>query len=401
MTDPRRRLTLSAQLVQHPVAPVAMAVLFVSIMIPAWVDAIGRVEPRGQAQLAGVGAAVYGLACIAAVPATRAARLGARTALCLALLALGAGLVALVGVSSAWLALGALGVTAVLLSWRATAALTLLTVAAIVVATAAHGSTEGLLGNVAVIVSVTAATGMLVGLSEANDELRRARDDTAALAVYRERERVARDLHDILGHSLTTITVKAGLARRVAEEGDARRAATEMHDVERLARQALTDVRGTVEDFRQVALAGEMAAAGQVLRAAEIVADLPRAVDDVVPELHAVFGYVLREATTNTVRHARAGHFGVQLGPTWIEVEDDGTPACPGRYGNGLRGLEERLAAIGGRFEAGPRVGGGWRVYAEAPAAGAADTDAAGARPAVRPPAEESSPEPSAPVVSP
>jgi two-component system sensor histidine kinase DesK len=135
----------------------------------------------------------------------------------------------------------------------------------------------------------------MFGVIRVNAELRAAQAELAELAVTAERERMARDLHDVLGHSLTTITVKAGLARRLLEAGEQGRAADEVADVERLGRQALSDVRATVAANRVASLPRELAGAAEALRAAGIAADLPHAVDDVPAERQEVFAYVVRE----------------------------------------------------------------------------------------------------------
>lgn len=198
--------------------------------------------------------------------------------------------------------------------------------------------------------------------------LRQANEQIAALAVSAERERLARDLHDILGHSLTTITVKAGAARRLLETGQGEaRAIDEIRDVEALSRSALSDVRATVSEYREVNLAGELAGARAALRAADIDADLPRAVDDVDPRFHAVFGYVVRETVTNVLRHSNAKTVQIILGPNWIRVTDDGRGNGGHTAGTGLRGLSERLAAVGGTLDAGPAPDGGFIVTAEVP----------------------------------
>jgi two-component system sensor histidine kinase DesK len=204
----------------------------------------------------------------------------------------------------------------------------------------------------------------VLALVRGNSELREAREELATMAVTAERERMARDLHDVLGHSLTTITVKAGLARRLLEKGAADRAAVEVADVESLGRQALADVRSTVAANRVTSLAAELAGAREALRAAEITADLPNAVDDVPAERQQVFAYVVREGVTNVIRHSGAGTCTVRLAPDSVEVVDDGvgTGAPPG---NGITGLGERLAAVGGRVEAGPLPDGGYRLRAE------------------------------------
>jgi len=206
----------------------------------------------------------------------------------------------------------------------------------------------------------------MFGVIRVNAELRAAQAELAELAVTAERERLARDLHDVLGHSLTTITVKAGLARRLLEAGEQGRAADEVADVERLGRQALSDVRATVAANRVASLPRELAGAAEALRAAGIAADLPHAVDDVPAERQEVFAYVVREAVTNTIRHSGASRCTVRLTPTSVEILDDGVGSPAGTpSGNGITGLTERLAAIGGWVDAGPTPSGGYRLRAE------------------------------------
>jgi len=211
-----------------------------------------------------------------------------------------------------------------------------------------------------------------------NRELAAARAEVARLAAEGERSRIARDLHDLLGHSLTTITVKAGLARRLAERGDAARSLAEITEVEALTRRTLGDVRAAVSGHREVTLAGELATAREVLRAAGIIAELPGSVDVVDPDLSEVFGWVLREGMTNIVRHSHATSCRVTLGPRWIEIADTGG-GTGGSHpaGSGLRGLRERLGAVGGTLSAGGGFNG-YRLRAEVPPAaadGASPTD--------------------------
>jgi len=225
-------------------------------------------------------------------------------------------------------------------------------------------------GDFGTVFGITSAMFFLGRLARTVRSLQRANDEIAVLAVSAERERLARDLHDILGHSLTTITVKAGLARRLIEsKADPDRAATEIHEVEGLARSALADVRATVSEYRQVSLSAELVGARTALRAAEIDADLPSAVDNVRPELQSTFGYVLREAVTNVLRHSGATRVRVRLGRNWLEISDNGRGVEPGASGNGLRGLEERVAQVGGTIEVRAKPGEGFRLRAEVPAA--------------------------------
>jgi two-component system sensor histidine kinase DesK len=186
----------------------------------------------------------------------------------------------------------------------------------------------------------------------ANVELTAARTEVARLAAENERSRIARDLHDLLGHSLTTITVKAGLARRLSGI-DQERAAEEIAAVEQLSRRTLVEVRAAVSGYRDVTLAGELATAREVLRAAGIEVSMPGAVDGVDVDAVEPFGWVVREAITNVVRHSRAAHCTITLGSRWIEISDDGRgTAVASPPGNGLAGLRERLAGVDGTITA-------------------------------------------------
>jgi two-component system, NarL family, sensor histidine kinase DesK len=230
--------------------------------------------------------------------------------------------------------------------------------------------------------SVDYQTGLTIGLVafamygffsiiRSNIELAAARAEVARLAAENERSRIARDLHDLLGHSLTTITVKASLARRLAERGESERAAVEIAGVEELSRRSMADVRAAVSGYREVTLTGELASARGVLRAAGVEAKFPGAVDVVDADLQELFGWVVREGVTNVVRHARASTCTITMGPTWIEIVDDGrgslaSTAGTAGSGNGLSGMRERVLACGGTTEVGscPK---GWRVRVDLP----------------------------------
>ncbi|MCR6483026.1 histidine kinase [Amycolatopsis sp. OK19-0408] len=221
--------------------------------------------------------------------------------------------------------------------------------------------------QVAALGGVTAAVGTVFALTFTVGHLDAARAQIRRLAVDSERERVARELHDILGHNLSTMAVKLGLARRILETAaDTTPALAEVRDLETLCHQSLSDVRATVSGYREVSLAAELSGARLALRAAGVQAELPASVDDVQPELHGVFGYVVREAVTNVLRHSDAGHCRVRVGPGWVEVTDDGTVTGAPAAGHGLTGLTERLAAISGHLEHGRGPGGGYRVFARA-----------------------------------
>ncbi len=216
------------------------------------------------------------------------------------------------------------------------------------------------------IATASAAVFGIVGLIKRNFALAHAHEQLKEMALEQERARFARDLHDLLGHSLTVITVKSELARRVMDS-DPQRAAAEVADIERLAREALADVRSTVAGYRGVTLAAEISSARSALDAAGVHADLPSAVDDVPGERRELFGWVLREGVTNVVRHSEASRVRVSVSARTVEIVDDGTAASSGVDGSGLTGLRERLAEVGGRLDAGPVDGGGFRLYAEVP----------------------------------
>lgn len=196
-------------------------------------------------------------------------------------------------------------------------------------------------------------------------ELRAARAEIAQHAADRERARIARDLHDLLGHSLSLITLKGELATRLLPEGAA--GTNEVRDMLALSRQALQQVREAVSGYRHPTLATELTAAGIALRAAGIELEVRQSVGAVDRETEAVLGWVIREATTNVIRHSGAKRCSITLtqedGLLQVEVVNDGWRVVQRPPGNGLRGLEERLASVGGTLEASPLTDAGFRVH--------------------------------------
>jgi two-component system sensor histidine kinase DesK len=178
-----------------------------------------------------------------------------------------------------------------------------------------------------------------------------------SLDITEERERVARDVHDVLGHSLTVVSVKAGLAERLIDV-DADRARAEVADIARIARESLAEIRATVGGLRAAELAAELAGAREGLLSAGIAVDLPPDPEVVDPSHRPVLGWVLREAVTNIVRHSRASSCRIELAPHTLVVEDDGVGVDDRRMGNGLSGLRERVVLAGGDFSVGPRPDG-------------------------------------------
>ncbi|MFC0033521.1 histidine kinase [Micromonospora chaiyaphumensis] len=223
-----------------------------------------------------------------------------------------------------------------------------------------------------VVFAVVLASFAMFGVSrlaQRNADLQAAQQEIGRLAVAEERARTARDLHDILGHSLTVVAVKAELAGRLLEL-DPARAATEVADIERLARQALADVRGTVGAYRGVNLATELAGARSALAAAGVAADLPETVPSLPAERDELFGWTVREGVTNVVRHSGARRCEIRIDPTAVEIRDDGRgPAGePDEAGHGLVGLRERAQRLDATVTVGrPRGGRGFLLRVAVP----------------------------------
>lgn len=190
--------------------------------------------------------------------------------------------------------------------------------------------------------------GLLLRRMIEGDERREGVERT--LAVAAERDRVARDVHDVLGHSLTVISLKADLAERLVDR-DPERAKREIAEVQSLTRQSLAEIRATVAGLRVARLADERDTAADALRDAGITARLPEDGDVVDPGHRITMAWALREATTNVIRHSGARHVDVTWGPTWLEVVDDGRGLRGRREGSGLTGLRERVRQSGGRIE--------------------------------------------------
>ncbi|GAA3883940.1 histidine kinase [Saccharothrix violaceirubra] len=183
--------------------------------------------------------------------------------------------------------------------------------------------------------------------------LEKARETERALAVAEERLRFAADLHDIQGHHLQAIALKAELAERLAGRDDeqARRHARDAAD---LARTALRETRDVVQGYRRASLGTEITNAVGVLRAAGIDAEVTGDAAAVPPPLQPLFGALVREGTTNVLRHSRARRCRLEIvvvdGRVDVRLGNDGAGA-PGEPGAGIAGLRERFAAVGGRIE--------------------------------------------------
>ena len=200
-----------------------------------------------------------------------------------------------------------------------------------------------------------------------NHGLVSAQAEVGRRAVENERTRIAADLHDILGHSLTVITLKAELAQRLLDV-DLERARAELRDLEVLSRDALHDVRATALGVRGVSLPGEIAAAREALTAAGVAAVLPTVADEVPTRWRELFAWTVREGVTNLVRHSRASSCEVRLTPDSVEILDDGVGDLGGSEGSGLAGLRRRADALQARLVVGNRADApGFRVRLEVP----------------------------------
>ena len=253
----------------------------------------------------------------------------------------------------------------------------------------AHGWTVD--GSIAfqIFISALAAWGVS-HVIQRNAQLVEARNEITRLALAEQRNQFSRDMHDILGHSLTVVAVKAELAGRLTSL-DPERAGIEIADVERIARQALADVRAAAAGYREVTLAGELASARTALAAAGIEADLPDHDLGGIPRpWQELFGWAVREGVTNVVRHSGATSCRIRVTASEVEISDDGcgppAPAdgtahgpgecdawlahhldtaaggCGPAGGHGLAGLRERAAASGARVTVGRPAGGGFAL---------------------------------------
>jgi two-component system, NarL family, sensor histidine kinase DesK len=211
--------------------------------------------------------------------------------------------------------------------------------------------------------------GNLVGAMQkrANQKLGLAHEQIEHLAQVAERERIARDLHDVLGHTLSVVVLKSELAGKLMGH-DAGRARQEIGEVEQIARKALAEVREAIRGYRTEGIGAEIARARRTLDAAGVSLDSQGDGVRLDPTHESVLSLVLREAVTNILRHAGASRCRLVLaadeGRTLLRVEDDGRGAIR-HEGNGLRGMRERIEALGGRLEIDSRQG--TRLTAEIP----------------------------------
>ena len=217
------------------------------------------------------------------------------------------------------------------------------------------------------IVGLAAVAGRL--LVQANQQLSLAREQIARLAVGEERLRFARDLHDLLGHSLSVIALKSELAGRLIKSTPGL-AAHEIEDIEKVTREALREVREAVSGYRQPTLAAELVGAREALTAAGIEFRSEQNEAALPPAVESVIAWTVREGVTNVMRHSQAKRCAVRItnqdGHVTVDVVDDGQGGMP-KAGSGLRGLEERVRERGGIMTAEPLAHEGFRLRATLP----------------------------------
>src|ERR1700694_3545816 len=248
----------------------------------------------------------------------------------------------------------------------------------VVVVVAALGGILGVLRGVSALqASGEVLNDAIVGLAavarrfllEANRQLTLAREQIARLAVGEERLRFARDLHDLLGHSLSVIALKSELAGRLIKSAPGL-AAHEVEDIETVARGALREVREAVAGYRQPTLAAELAGANEALAAAGIEYHVDQDHTPLPPAVEAVLAWTVREGVTNVMRHSQATRCAIRIinvdRHATVEVVDDGRGGVP-EAGSGLRGLQERVVERGGALTAQSRPHEGFRLRVTLP----------------------------------
>ncbi len=288
------------------------------------------------------------------------------------------------GLAFLWLFIGVSAIAGVLLPIRrAIVVVTVLIFLPLVISVGKTGSVISVdwLQLIPLMLLVRALGLDMIGMTRLSSALRNlhaTREELARLKVEEERLRMARDLHDLLGHTLSLITLKSKLAGRLVEHEPAR-AAHEIREVERVARQALREVREAVAGYRQPRLAHEVDSARQLLEAAGIECSLEYTELALPTASDAVLAWTVREGVTNVIRHSHARHCLIRLNrdhdTVRAELINDGdlrerASSAQDREGLGLPGLTERVTSLGGSIEAGPvRTPGktGFRLWVELP----------------------------------
>lgn len=226
-----------------------------------------------------------------------------------------------------------------------------------------------------IAISVGAGNMMAAQRMRAGMKLGRAYEEMAHLAKVAERERIARDLHDVLGHTLSVVVLKSELAGKLMDR-DPERARREISEVETIARKALTEVREAIRGYRSEGLSAEIEHARKTLDAAGVKLECDGKPPQLAAPAETMLSLIVREAVTNIVRHARASRCRLDIHEngtgTVLVVEDDGRGGIR-EEGNGLRGMRERVDSLGGRLRI--ESGEGTRLVIELPSQSQLDAD--------------------------
>ena len=354
-------------------AGVALGVLFLAGPISDLGDE--SLEPSRQIAL-GIGVALFIAVYMSVLPPARwLSRLGAPAVVgALALLPAIAILLLVAGAPDSFSALFVYvaAATGMLLPPRIAAALILGAGIGVGILGVARGDSDSAIAaTVLTVVSIGALMAAFGRVTRVNRELRETREELATLAVADERLRIARDLHDLLGHSLSVIALKSELAARLLER-DPARAASELEEIQGVSREALAEVREAVKGYRGQALADSLTRARTALAAAGIDCELADAPAALPADVDSVLAWTVREGTTNVIRHSRARHCEIRIHAdrtsAALEIDDDGRAnGAIGHGGSGLAGLRERALRVHGTLEAGTRPEGGFRLRVTVP----------------------------------
>jgi len=247
---------------------------------------------------------------------------------------------------------------------------------------AATGAIQAIIAPKVLLVAYTTVSTLLTGLivyglsqmSHLVEEQQRTRSEMARMAVLKERLRFARDLHDLLGYSLSAVTLKSELTRRLIGKNQ-ERAVTELEEIREISRQALADVRQLASGYREMSLEDELRSAKSVLAAADITVLMDVRHPELSAQVSTVLATVLREGVTNVLTHSKAENctviVGERNGRVRLNIANDGLPGCPAgpsspHGGSGISNLTTRTRALGGTLTTQVEVG--WfRLTAELP----------------------------------
>jgi two-component system sensor histidine kinase DesK len=355
------------------------AVIWLAFIVFPLIDAIGKREPVVRHGLIIAGAAVFVAAYVSMVMTWRGERSGRLSVALFFVLLIVASVLTLAQSSSWGFLFTYCAACAALVAPQGLGFYAVGLCSGLAALTSALAGANG--GTAISYAASSAGIGLLMlvmsDLRLRNQQLSQARAELAEMAVTRERERFARDLHDLLGHSLSVITLKAELAGRMLRDRPDD-AAREVAELEQVARTALGEVREAVSGYRQPTLEGELAGARMALSAAGIEADVEQARIPLDPAVEAVLAWAIREGATNVIRHSGARHCTVRitasLTDAGVEVIDDGGGSSPPAAGNGrsggghgIAGLAERARLLDGTISAGDLAGGGYRLAVTVP----------------------------------